>query len=399
MLTQEVWMDIKVLHQEGHSIRQIARLTGHSRNSVRAALRERTPSPFQQPERGSKLDPFKAYVLRRFAEHRLSAVRLLEEIRAMGYSGSIDILQRYIKSLRSAQACQAKATVRFETPPGAQAQADWAYCGKLGGKSVYAFVMVLGFSRMLFVEFTFSMDLPVMLECHKRAFASFGGWTESILYDNMKQVRLGPDEFNPLLLDFAGHYGFTVKTHRVRRPRTKGKVERSVDYVKDSFVLGREFVDLADMNAQGRHWLEHTANVRVHATTGERPVDLLPKEKLAALASIAPYPVAAYVSRRVNAESFVHFAGSRYSVPPEHVGKNVVLVHLGAKVVVRAGDLVIAEHDAARKPGSCMADRDHVAQLWKLTTMTETSRQPEWNHAAQAVVETRPLSVYEEAAA
>jgi len=392
-------MDIKDLHKQGHSIRHIARLTGHSRNSVRLALRERTPSPFSQPERVSKLDPFKAYVSSRYIEHRLSAVRFLDEIRPMGYSGSLDTLQRYLRSLRSAQACQEKATVRFETPPGAQAQADWAYCGKVGDKSVYAFVIVLGFSRMLFIEFTFSMELAVLLECHKHAFAYFGGWTQSILYDNMKQVRLGPDQLNPLLLDFAGHYGFAVKTCRVRRPRTKGKVERVVDYVKDNFLLGREFEGLDDMNAQGRHWLDYTANVRIHATTNERPVDLLAKENLASVASIAPYPVGAYANRRVDAESFVHFSGSRYSVHPEHVGQSVTLVHLGGRVVVRAGDLVIAEHDAAPKPGSCMVDRAHIAELWKLTTRTETARQAEWHQTPHPVVETRSLSVYEEAAA
>jgi len=317
----------------------------------------------------------------------------------MGYTGSLDTVQRYLKSLRSVQVCADKATVRFETPPGVQAQADWAYCGKLGDKSVYAFVMVLGFSRMLYIEFTFSMDLSTLLECHKRAFAYFGGWTQSILYDNMKQVRLSPDQLNPLMLDFAGHYGFSIKTHRVRRPRTKGKVERMVDYVKDNFLLGREFVDLADMNAQGRHWLEHTANVRIHATTNERPVDLLPKENLTALASISPYPVAAFASRQVDSESFVRFAGSRYSVPPQHVGESVVLLHMGGKVVVRSGDLVIAEHAEAPKRGSCMADSSHIAELWKFTTRTQIIRQPEWHQASATVVETRSLSVYEEAVA
>ena len=221
-------MDIKDLHHQGHSIRDIARITGHSRNSVRAALRERVPKPFAQPARGSNLDPFKQYLKDRYKQHHLSAVRFLAELEPMGYCGSIYPLQRFIKSLRSAQACADKATVRFETPPGVQAQADWACCGKLDDKSVYAFVIVLGFSRMLYVEFTFSMDLSTLLECHKRAFAYFGGWPESILYDNMKQVRLGPDQLNPLMLDFAGHYGFSIKTHRVRRPRTKGKVERMV---------------------------------------------------------------------------------------------------------------------------------------------------------------------------
>src|SRR5699024_9374727 len=110
------------------------------------------------------------------------------------------------------------------------------------GKKIYAFVMVLGFSRMLYVEFTHSMDLPTLILCHQHAFAYFGGIVGNILYDNMAQVRLpGTGEFHPLFADFAAHYGFAVKTHQVRRPRTKGKVERMVDYLKDNFLNGRSF--------------------------------------------------------------------------------------------------------------------------------------------------------------
>jgi len=405
MLNPEEWMDINDLHRQGNSIRAITQITGYSRNTVRRVLRQSAPESFSQPLRASKLDPYKAYLAQRLATYSLSAVRLLGEIRPMGFTGSIDIVQRYIKELSTSRSASARATVRFETPPGAQAQVDWASCGRLpSGESVYAFVMVLGFSRMLYAQFTLSMDVTTLLECHKSAFAYFGGWTQTILYDNMKQVRLGQDRMNPLLLDFAHHYGFTPKTHRVRRPRTKGKVERMVDYLKDSFVLGRSFADLEDINAQGRHWLDYTANVRIHATTNCRPVDLLKKEKehLSCQASVAPYPLQSVAVRRVDAESFVHLGGSRYSTPPEHVGKTVTLVHLGQKLIIRAGDLTIAEHPAAPKRGSCMADPKHIEELWKLSTKMSqdavSSRAP-WHIGQELpVVEVRALKVYEEAA-
>jgi transposase len=404
MLNPEEWMDINDLHRQGNSIRQIAQITGYSRNTVRRVLRQSAPQGFAQPARASKLDPFKAYLAQRLGQCSLSAVRLLGEISPMGFSGSIDIVQRYVKELSVSRDASARATVRFETPPGAQAQVDWASCGRLpGGQSVYAFVMVLGFSRMLYAQFTLSMDVATLLECHKSAFAYFGGWTQTILYDNMKQVRLGPDRMNPLLLDFAHHYGFTPKTHRVRRPRTKGKVERMVDYLKDNFVLGREFADLADINAQCRHWLDHTANIRIHATTDRRPVDLLREEKdhLSTVTSVAPYPLQSVAIRRVDAESFVHLGGSRYSAPPEHVGKSVTLMHLGHKLIIRSGDLTIAEHPAAPKRGSCMADPKHVEELWKLSTKMSqdavSSRAP-WHMGQELpVVQVRALSVYEEA--
>jgi transposase len=120
--------------------------------------------------------------------------------------------------------------------------------------SVYAFVIVLGFSRVLYVEFTSSMKLPWLIRCYLNAFELFGGWPKEIVYDNMKHICLGPEELNPLFLDFAHHYDIAIKTHRIRRPRTKGKVERMVHYVKDAFLNGRSFSEPNDLNAQALRW-------------------------------------------------------------------------------------------------------------------------------------------------
>lgn len=165
-------------------------------------LRERAPRPFQTPERGSKLAPFKDYVAARFLASGLSAVRLFEEIKAQGYTGSVTILRRFIRTLRAGQA-QKKATVRFETPAGQQAQVDWACCGQFKNPEgrmvkVYALVMILGFSRMVYSCFVTSMDLATLMNCPKAAFEIFGGLPKEVLYDNMKQVRLSLDKWNPL---------------------------------------------------------------------------------------------------------------------------------------------------------------------------------------------------------
>lgn len=314
-------MDIRSLHKEGNSIKNIARTTGYSRNTVRKVLRE-SPKEFRKPERPSLLDPYQEYLRKRWEECALSAVRLLPEIRAMGYQGSVITLRRYLHTLKPERERLRKLTVRYETPPGKQAQADWAYCGRFhdpDGKpyAVYAFVFVLSFSRMLFVEFTDSMKLATLIRCHLHAFEFLGGWTREILYDNMKQVRLQPGEWQPGFQDFAQHYGITVRTHRVRRPRTKGKVERMVHYVKDAFLNGRSFTDLADLNAQARHWLTHIANARVHATTEKRPLDLWPQEGLTAIGSMAPYQFCELTPRQAGFDGFVRFEKSRYSLPPE----------------------------------------------------------------------------------
>jgi transposase len=416
MLSQERWMDIKELHAAGLSIRAIARQTGHSRNTVSRVLSERAPSPYSAPARPSRLDPFKAYIKSRYEAYGLSCVRLLEDIRPMGYDGSIDILRRYVHGLAAQQHASARATVRFETPPGAQGQVDWASCGKLQtGENVYAFVMVLGFSRMSYIEFTTSMNLPTLLRCHMKAFEYLGGIPSAILYDNMKQVRLGPARLNPQFVDFAGHYGFTVKTHKPYRPRTKGKVERLVDYVKDNFLAGREFADLADINAQGHSWLRQTANVRVHATTNRKPVDLLEEEqeRLIPTHTVTAYQICEQLPRKVATEGFVRAFGSRYSVPPAYIERDVIVCAFEHKVVVHcvrdaaanALGPVIAEHDRATSAGQFVADKSHIAQLWKATMAHESVSVRagialQWRRDDRAsAVQVRALSVYEEVAA
>lgn len=229
------------------------------------------------------------------------------------------------------------------------------------------FTFVLCFSRALFVRCTHSMSRLALIDCHRHAFAELGGWPREILYDNRKQVRLGPGHWNEGFLDFARHYGFTPRTHRPYRPRTKGKVERAVEYVRDGFLLGRTFTDLDDLNAQARTWLANTANVRVHATTGQRPADLLGRENLTPLASVPAYQFLDPARRTVSFESMVHFRGSRYSVPPAFAGKPVEVVAAGGQIVVRAGDTVIAEHREAARPGQCVVAREHIEELWKVT--------------------------------
>lgn len=401
MLRLEEWMEVKDLHRQGHSIRTVAKLTGRARNTVRKALRQSAPLTAAPRQRHSRLDPCKPYLEGRYHETGLSAVRLFAEIAPMGYAGGIDTLRRYLRALDAPRRAQAAATVRFETPPGEQAQADGAYCGQYADEAgtlrkVYAFVMVLSYSRYLYVEFTTRMCVEELIGCHQRAFAYFGGWPHSILDDNMKQVRLAPGEWNPLFLDFLSHHGITPKTHRVRRPRTKGKVERMVLYLKDNFLLGREFVDLPDLQAHGRHWLDHTANIRIHATPQARPLDLLAHEQLTALTTVAPYQLCTKSARQVEREGFVRVGCSRYSVPPEYVGARVIVEQGAERVAVRLRALVSAEHLPAPRPGACMTQPEHVAALWRLALQREAPPARSYQLGAAQAVAATPLTVYEE---
>lgn len=295
MIRLEEWVDIRSMRKAGVSISAIAREFGVSRNTVKATLRRDGPPVYRRREMPSKLDPYKGYLLDRLREFpELSARRLFDEIRVQGYGGGISILKDFTRAHRVPR----KTTVvRFETPPGEQAQCDYGELGcheVLGVPTkVYAFAMLLGFSRHLYVEFSDSCASEAFLSAHARAFAYFGGMPRRVLYDNAKIVALEHSRvrivLNAALLDFAGRFGFRPQLCRPHRPQTKGKVERTIGYVKDAFLVGRTFTDIDDMNAQALAWLESEANVRVHATTGERPIDRLEHEGLTPVGEALPW--------------------------------------------------------------------------------------------------------------
>jgi transposase len=402
MIGVDTFMEIRDLARQGHSVRAIARLTGLSRNTVRKVLRGEHDLRRKGAPRASKLDPFKDYLRSRRAEHPLSAVRLLEEIRPMGYVGSVITLRRSLATLDDRARREARLAVRFEAPPGRRAQADWAHAGRLvdaAGRSrpLYAFTCVLSYSRMLYVRFTTSMDLATLVDCHRRAFDYLGGWPQPILYDSMEQVRLGPGRWNEAFLDFANHHGFTPRAHRPYRPRAKGKVERAVDYVKDSFLLGRAFADLDGLNARALAWLAEAANVRVQATTGRRPVDPLPDEAPTPAASVPAHRHLDPVRRVVSVEAMVRYRGSRHSVPPAFAGKPVEVAAAGGQIVIRCGAAVIAEHREAARSGQCIAAREHIAELRRIAH-EQVARPPRPERLAAAGPEVRrvDLRIYEE---
>jgi transposase len=372
-------MDVHLLYKQLGSIRAVVKQTGYSRNTVRRLIRAGPPPVFTTPVRPTGVDDFKDYLTKRYTGHGLSAERLLAEIRAQGFAGSVYMVRRFLRRLKPRRSAASTATLRFETAPGVQAQCDWACCGRhpdRAGRSVgiHAFVIVLGFSRATFVKFTTSMRLATLIECHQEAFAFFGGIPQHVLYDNMKQVRLDSGELNPVFIDFAAHHGFAIKTCRVRRARTKGKVERMVDYVKDNLLLGREFADLAGLNSQASAWLDGVADVRRHATTGHRPVDLLKSERehLTPMTSVRPYTFIERYPRKVAAE----------------------LTGDAGRVVVRSGDLIVAEHPAARR-GESVTQKDHLDELWKLALQRTPAPLPSWRTTFDRAGAATPLDRYD----
>jgi len=398
-------MDVKAKYESGQPIKAIARETGISRNTVRKMVRGKHQGTYTRKEPEKRiLDEFEPYLRQNWQER--NAHLLYEDITSMGYAGSEVTVRRFRARLKREHGLVAAATVRFETPPGKQAQVDWGEVGRLRDdtgrlRKLYVFVYVLGHSRHTYAEFTFSMKLPELIRCHQNAFAADGGWPAEILTDNMAQVRLPSGKLNALFADFAAHHGFAVKTHKPYRPRTKGKVERMVGYIKGNFMPSRSFTDIDDANRQLATWLAQ-ANARVHSTTKAVPAELLRTVELPALTALdaAPrYVVAETAQRSVSRESTVAFGGNRYSVPPKHLGTKVLVEARAGSIRVRLGDTIIAEHARAQGKGREVIDPAHLQALWDLSAeqIHPAAGATARDLTAPPDVQRRALTVYEEA--
>jgi hypothetical protein len=245
--------------------------------------------------------------------------------------------------------------VRFETLPGEQAQVDWGHFGFIEHhgrrRKLYGFVMTLGWSRASYLEFTISADAAWWLRCHVHAFRYFGGAPRVVLHDNLKTAVLDRDadgtiRWNRRYLDFADYYGFAPRACRPYRAQTKGKVESGIRYVRGNFWPGLRFVDLADLNRQALDWLDFTANVRIHGTTGEVPFERLPLEHLQSLVGKPDYNTSLMVFRRATKDCFVSYDGNYYSVPSEYARKTLKLKETeeGQLIVLNPQDHEIARH-------------------------------------------------------
>jgi transposase len=252
-----------------------------------------TQPPRRRTARGTKLARYEALIQERLTTYpALSAVRLLEECRAAGYAGGYTQLKDYVAGVRPRP--EPEPVIRFETPPGQQAQFDFAEIRFPWGKR-FALLVVLGYSRVLYVEFVARQTALTVMLGLERAFAAFGGVPHEILFDQMKSVIVedhrptgGRLLENPEFLRFAAHWGFRIRGCRPYRAKTKGKVERPVGYLRGNFLYGRTFLGDADLADQCARWLER-ANHRVHGTTRVVPLRRLPEDQ-AAFLPLAPRP-------------------------------------------------------------------------------------------------------------
>jgi transposase len=361
------------MRRKGLSISEIARQTGHDRKTVRKVIKgSLDPAPKETRRRKRKIDPYAPYLLQRIAVGVLNARKLYQEIRELGYEGRESQVRSFVQPYRPQR--QSIATVRFETEPGEQAQVDWAYFGYIvhQGKRrrLYAFVMTLGWSRAMYIEFTVSTDMATWLRCHVHAFEYFGGVPGVILHDNLKTAvveRTGKGEvhWQARYLDFAEYYGFTPRACQPYRAQTKGKVESGVAYVRGNFWLGLEYVDLADLNRQALGWLNTVANVRIHGTTGEVPFERLPEEGLAPIYDKPDYDTSLIVHRRCSRDCLISYQGNYYSAPAAYAGESVMVkVTAGGELLIfNAHGEIVASHVLAVGSNQRVMIAEHYAHI------------------------------------
>ena len=400
-------MRILELHREGLTISAIAERTGKDRKTVRKYIRQGValPSYKARAARARVMDPYLCYVSERIkAFPELTASRLLREVRELGYRGARTSLADVVREIRPRLP---SFELRFETPPGRQAQVDFAYFEvdftDTPGKRhiVWLFSLVLGHSRYLWARYVLHQDLVTVLRCHMAAFEHLGGVPAEILYDRMKTAVLGeaPEEpkhiaYNAKLVALAKHYGFTPRACRAYRAKTKGKVERPYRYIRQDFFLGRRFRNLDDLNAQLRQWLDTVANVRIHGTTQRVVAEHFAEEKL----QLQSLPALAFdavirLERRISHDGMVCVAQNFYSVP-DGTRKRVVEVQMSpTQVRLYESATLIAVHPLLEGRHQRSVLRGH-RRLYRPTGEADGRRPSVTLHEPGQHVARRSLTVY-----
>lgn len=341
------------LEAKGKSIRAISRETGLSRNTVRKYLRAAgIPERKPHPQRGSKLDPYKDIIQEMINSGIFNCEVIYERIRDESYTGGRTILRDYVRPFRPRK--QVLAVPRYETGPGRQAQVGWGeytYIDEVTGEAhkLYVFVMILSYSRAIYVEFTKRCNVRTFIRCLIHGFEYFGGVTDIVLTDRMKTVILGTDEnrqpiWNAVLKDFAVTLGFIPRVCRAHRPQTKGKVESGVGFVKNNFLPGRRFADYGDLNRQAVEWCDKK-NRRIHGTTGVRPVERLKEENLKPLPTPDIYQKFIDEERQVYKDGLLSFDGVMYGIPWKYSGRKVIVREKDGKIGIFCDGKVIAVHE------------------------------------------------------
>ena len=373
---------LRLFHAEHWPLNTIAReLCVH--HSVVERVLDRAGAPRVRHERPTMIEPFLPFVLEQWRRHpRLRASRLYHMCRERGYRGSLSHFRALASRHRPRPA--AEAFLRLRTLPGEQAQVDWAHFGTCevgrARRPLVAVVVVLSFSRAIFLRFFHGMASECFLRGHVEAFERWTGCPRVCLVDNLKSAvleRVGDAiRFNALYLDFAAHYRFEPRPVAPARGNEKGRVERSIRFVRDRFFAARPFRDLADLNAKADVWCQGEALDRPWPEDGRLTVRQMLEEERGKLLALPanPFPTEERREVSVGKTPYVRFDGNDYSVPPTWVRRTLLVLAGPHEVRVLGGGAEVARHVRSYERGTQVEDPGHVAALVAAKHQARTHR-------------------------
>jgi transposase len=370
MIPYATYCQIRSLRQEQKlRVGQIAQRLQLDKKTVRYWLKHDYHPP-RRPGRRSKLDPHKPQIKSWLETHPLSAQQVLQRLRAQGVEVGYTIVREYVCRVRPRPV---KAFLSLHFAPGECMQVDWGSWGTITVGSTRRrlsfFAAVLGYSRLLYLEFALGQSQELFLSCHQNAFACFKGVPARVMVDNCKTAVLNhplgqPAQLNPRYLDFARHYGFDIRACGVRQAHEKGQVENAVKYIKYNFLQGLELPPWAALNPAARHWLDTIANVRVHGQTHKTPLELFAQEQPQLRpVSPRPYDVATVRTLPVNTRFRVLWETNRYSVPAHLAGATLVAKIYPDRLALYHQDQCVAEHPRSFERHRDFEHPDHARPL------------------------------------
>jgi transposase len=386
---------LRFYHVEKWPVGTIAKqLRVHHTTVSRVLIQAGLPRVLHHSRR-SMADPFVPFMRETLAKFpTLTASRLFAMVRERGYPGGYDHF-RYVVSLQRPRPA-AEAYLRLRTLPGEQIQADWAHFGHLmigrARRTLMAFVMVLSYSRQIFLRFFLDARMENFLRGHVAAFEAFGGVSRVVLYDNLRSAVLERQgdaiRFNPALLDFAAQYRFEPRPVAIARGNEKGRVERAIQYCRTSFFAARSFADLADLNAQAEAWCRGAAADRRCQEDQARTVREVAAEEALLLMKLPdnPYPVVERVMVSVGKTPYVRFDLNDYSVPHDWVRRQLTVLADPDRVRIVDGQDVVATHRRSYDKGVQIEDPNHVQAL------VERKRRARRHRATDRLAQAAPAS-------
>jgi len=373
MINKRTIFEIHRLKDMGMSNREIARAVGSSRKTVSKYIGNPELKPTKREGRPLKLAPYHDDIREIIEQYpKLKAPVILRQIMKKGFDGEITILRDFLRKIRG-QSSSRQAYCRFESEPGQQMQVDWGHFGTIAyentKRKLYGLAVIESHSRMLHVSFTHSQKQEALHHALFDAFKYFGGTPGELVVDNMITAvteRTGSlIRFNDSFLDFLLPFGITPVACNIRSPHEKGKIERSIHYIRHNFLPLRKFNTLSEVQYQVIDWLGTIANTRTHSTTGEIPVKRLQRDRLKKLPDLTQ-DYRETDTLYVHKDFAVRFDSNTYTVPVWAVGKYVILKADTEKVWIYYKTRCIAVHARSWNKHNRIELESHKAQVHKL---------------------------------